>query len=60
LLAADHREVIDTLDRSALMRRILGEEAVNAVVAVRRYEQQTYGDLPPDELAAKFRLAWSV
>jgi glutamine synthetase len=29
-------------------------------VAVRRYEQQNYGDLPPDELAEKFRLAWSV
>ena len=33
---------------------------LDAVVAVRRYEQQNYGDLTPEELAEKFRLAWSV
>jgi len=43
-----------------LLRGILGDEAVDAVLAVRRYEQETYGDLKPDELADKFRLAWSV
>jgi glutamine synthetase len=42
------------------MRGILGDESVNAVVAVRRYEQATYGELSPEELAEKFRLAWSV
>jgi len=30
------------------------------VVAVRRYEKQNFGDLSPDELTEKFRLAWSV
>ena len=25
-----------------------------------RYEQQNYGDLKPEELTEKFRLAWSV
>ena len=33
---------------------------VDAVVAVRRYEHTNFADLSPDELAEKFRLAWSV
>lgn len=60
LLARDQAEAIDMLDQSALLRGILGDEPVDAVVAVRRYEQQNYGDLTPEELAEKFRLAWSV
>jgi glutamine synthetase len=27
---------------------------------VRRYEQENYGEMGPEELAEKFRLAWSV
>jgi glutamine synthetase len=42
------------------MRGILGDPVVDAVVGVRRYEQETYGGLSADELAEKFRLAWSV
>ena len=60
LLASSQAIALDALDQSALMRGILGDEAVDAVVAVRRYEQQNFGDLSPDELADKFRLAWSV
>jgi glutamine synthetase len=60
LLASSQADAIDALDQSALMRGILGDESVNAVVAVRRYEQATYGELSPEELAEKFRLAWSV
>ncbi len=60
LLAHDQADAIDALDQSSLLRGILGDEPVDAVVAVRRYEQQNYGDLEPDELAEKFRLAWSV
>ncbi|OBA88374.1 glutamine synthetase [Mycolicibacterium elephantis] len=60
LLSPDHREAIDRLDRSSLLRSILGDEVVDATVAVRRYEHATYGDMAPDELADKFRLAWSV
>ena len=60
LLAADQTDALDALDQSSLVRGILGDEAVDAVVAVRRYEQENYGDLKPDELAEKFRLAWSV
>ena len=39
---------------------ILGDPAVDMVVAVRRHEQQRYGDLGPDQLAEKFRMAWSL
>ena len=45
---------------SSLLRGILGDPAVDAVVAVRRYEQENFADLAPDELAQKFRMAWSV
>jgi glutamine synthetase len=60
LLPSSQAEAIDALDQSPLLRGILGDEAVDAVVAVRRYEQENYGGLSPDELAEKFRLAWSV
>jgi glutamine synthetase len=60
LLAPNQADALDVLDQSALIRGILGDEPVDAVVAVRRYEQETYGQLSPDELAEKFRLAWSV
>jgi glutamine synthetase len=42
------------------VRDILGDEAVNAIVAVRRYEHESFGELPVDELDEKFRLSWSV
>jgi glutamine synthetase len=60
LLASRQADAIEALDQSALIRGILGDEPVDAVVAVRRYEQNTYGNLSPHELADKFRLAWSV
>ena len=60
LLASSQADALDALNQSALVRGILGDESVDAVVAVRRYEQENFGDLSPDELAEKFRLAWSV
>jgi glutamine synthetase len=60
LLASRQADALDALDQSALLRRILGDEPVDAVIAVRRYEQETFGDLSPEDLAEKFRLAWSV
>jgi glutamine synthetase len=60
LLAARQADALDALDQSALLRGILGDEPVDAVIAVRRYEQENFGDLSPDDLAEKFRLAWSV
>jgi glutamine synthetase len=60
VLPTDQGEVIRRLNRSALMHSILGDPVVDAVVAVRRYEQEHYGELNPEELADKFRMAWSV
>jgi glutamine synthetase len=60
LLPSSQVDALDALDQSSLLRRILGDETVDAVVAVRRYEHENYGGLPPEELAEKFRLAWSA
>ena len=53
-------EVIAALDNSELIRGVLGDPAVDMVVAVRRLEHERYGDLGPEELADKFRMAWSL
>jgi glutamine synthetase len=60
VLPTDPKQIIDTLDGSSLARRLLGDDVVNATVAVRRYEQETFGDQQPEALAERFRLAWSV
>lgn len=60
LLPARQVDVLRALDRSAPMRRILGDPVVDAVVAVRRYEAEHFGALSPDEQADRFRMAWSV
>lgn len=59
-LADNQCEAVDALERSSLMRTILGDAVVDSVVAVRRYEQKNFGDLSAEEAADKFRLAWSV
>jgi glutamine synthetase len=53
-------EAIAALDNSARMRTILGDPAVDVIVAVRRLEHERYAGLDPQELADKFRMAWSV
>ncbi len=53
-------EAIAALDNSQLVRSILGDPAVDMVVAVRRFEHEHYADLDPEQLADKFRMAWSV
>jgi glutamine synthetase len=60
LLPSNQADVIAALDASTRMRRILGDDAVNVVVAVRGYEHENYADLEPAEMADKFRMAWSV
>jgi glutamine synthetase len=60
LLPSKQADAIDALAGSARLRKILGDRAVDVIVAVRRYEQQTYGELSLEELADKFRMAWSV
>ncbi|OBH84819.1 glutamine synthetase family protein [Mycobacterium sp. E2989] len=62
-IATLHRqqaEVIAALDGSELMRGILGDPTVDMVVAVRRLEHERYGGLEAEQLADKFRMAWSV
>jgi glutamine synthetase len=59
-LPTNQAEVVDALAESGLIRGILGDAAVDAIVAVRRYEYENYADLDPDQLAGRFRLAWSV
>jgi len=53
-------EAIGALDSSKLLRGILGDSAVDMVVAVRRLEHERYRDLSPEQLADKFRMAWSL
>jgi glutamine synthetase len=59
-LATEQVEAIAALDGSELLRRVLGDPAVDMVVAVRSLEQERYGSLNPEQLADKFRMAWSV
>ncbi len=60
LLPANQSAAIAALEDSKLMRGILGDPAVDMVVAVRRLEQERYGDLNAEQLADRFRMAWSV
>jgi glutamine synthetase len=53
-------EAIAALDGSVLLRGILGDPVIDMVVAVRSLEQERYGDLDPEQLADKFRMAWSL
>ena len=59
-LAEAQAAAIAALDGSALLRRILGDAAIDMVVAVRTLEYERYGDLDPGQLADKFRMAWSL
>lgn len=59
-MADNQADAVDALDRSELMRKVLGDPVVDSVVAVRRYEQKNFGDLSAQDAADKFRLAWSV
>lgn len=60
LLSSDPKQVIDRLEASALARRLLGDDNVNATVACRRHEQTAFGAMDAEALAQRFRLAWSV
>jgi len=60
LLSHDQAVAIAALDGSHRMRAILGDPVIDALVAVRRYEQQRYAGLSEAEAADKFRMAWSL
>jgi glutamine synthetase len=53
-------EAITALDKSELLRSLLGDPVIDMVVAVRRLEHERYGTLGPEQLADKFRMAWSL
>lgn len=60
LLSSIQSEAIAALEHSQRMRAILGDSAVNALVAVRRYEADNYSALDAYQLSEKFRMAWSL
>lgn len=60
VLPTSQAEALDALDGSARMRAILGDQPVDAILAVRRYEQENFGDLDDEQLTEKFRMAWSL
>ena len=57
--AADQQGALDALEHSGLARELLGDLIVDGTLAVRRYEQRTYGGAAPDDLTAAFRMAFS-
>jgi glutamine synthetase len=59
-LSDSQAKTITALDGSRRMREILGDPAVDVVVAVRRFEHEQYAHLNREHLADKFRMAWSV
>jgi glutamine synthetase len=58
-LDTEQTAVIDAIEHSATAAELLTPEIVGALVAVRRYEITTFGDLSPTETTAALRLAWS-
>ncbi len=58
-LSTTQSEVTDALEDSRRIRAILGDAAVDALVAVRRYEER-FAELTPEDLADRFRMAWSL
>lgn len=59
-LSGSQAQTIAALDNSTRLRAILGDPAVDVVVAVRRFEHEQYHHLNREHLADKFRMAWSV
>ncbi|MEZ0364483.1 glutamine synthetase [Mycobacterium sp. pUA109] len=59
-LAGTQAEALAALDNSGRLRKILGDQVIDLLVAVRRLEHDRYADLDPEELTEKFRMAWSV
>lgn len=58
-LPLGQRAAIDALENSGVAGQLLTPEMVEAIVAVRRYELDTYGDQSPAQTTQALRLAWS-
>lgn len=52
-------EALDAMETSQVAAELLTSDIVDALVAVRRYEQKTYGDQPPAQVCDAVRLAWT-
>ncbi len=59
-LPADQRSALETLQGSEPARRLLGEEILEALTAVRRHELDTYGGQDVEAVAEQLRYAWSA
>ncbi|MBV8181053.1 MAG: glutamine synthetase [Mycobacterium sp.] len=59
-LSESQAKAIVALDNSRRLRAILGDPAVDVMVAVRSLEHEKYAHLNREQLADKFRMAWSV
>lgn len=59
-LTHDQGQALADLAGSALAARLLGDEVLEAVVAVRQHERERYQGVDVAELAALFRFAWSA
>jgi glutamine synthetase len=59
-LSESQAKAIVALDNSKRLRAILGDPAVDVMVAVRSLEHEKYAHLNREQLADKFRMAWSV
>jgi glutamine synthetase len=58
-LPTGQREALDAMENSAVAAEILTPAIVEALVAVRRYESKTFGDMPPAQACDALRLAWT-
>ena len=59
-LPSDLAPALDALQSSDAAQRVLGDDIVRAVLAVRRWELDHYGETPADEVPERFRFAWSI
>ncbi|MEW5810561.1 MAG: glutamine synthetase family protein [Actinomycetota bacterium] len=53
------RDALDVMESSQVAAELLSSDVVDALLAVRRYEQKTYGDQPPAQICDAVRLAWT-
>ncbi len=51
--------MLDAFAASPIARQVLGEPIVAGLLAVRRYEVETFPDPSAPEVAEALRLAWS-
>jgi glutamine synthetase len=58
-LPTEQRAAIDALENSVVAAELLTPDVVEAVVAVRRHEVKTFGELSQAETTQALRLAWS-